>query len=305
MTRMFLRRLLALKRSVRQHQSAIGIRQPVRNVNQNENLVHDGRKTRRGWRFALTQVMLLGFAANALAQQATPTADPETGLGPNGEQLQVSAVIEMFTSQGCSSCPPADQLLEGYAKRRDVMALSFPVDYWDYLGWTDTLASAKNSERQRAYAKSRGDGAVYTPQAVINGSAHTVGSDRTQIERQIAKTSMAFAEKRVPMRFWRTSSMIVVEVASANTPPAKEATIWLAPVDEVVEVAVRRGENHGKKLKYYNVVHELMPIGVWNGKAMRIQLSAQPFLKPGNMRYAVLMQEGTSGPIIGAAWLGL
>lgn len=271
-------------------------------------LKFDTRRTKRcaALRMAMVPMLLAGFAAGALAQQSPPAANPETGLGPNGEPLPVSAVIELFTSQGCSSCPPADQLLESYAKRRDVMALSLPVDYWDYLGWKDTLATAKNSERQRAYAKSRGDGAVYTPQAVVNGSAHAVGSDRAQIERQIAKTAMEFAEKRVPMRFWRTPTMIIVEVASANdTATAKEATIWLAPVDEAVEVEIQRGENHGKSLKYFNVVRELTPIGVWTGKAMRIQIAAQPFLKPGNVRYAVLMQEGTNGPIIGAAWLGM
>lgn len=244
--------------------------------------------------------------AAALAQQPQKVADPQTGLGPDGAPVPVSAVIELFTSQGCSACPPADQLLESYANRRDVMALSLPVDYWDYLGWEDTLASKKNSERQRAYAKSRGDGAVYTPQAVVNGAGHAVGSDRSQIERQIAKTAMAFAQKHVPMRFWRTAGMIIVEIAArdANT-ESSQATIWLAPVEDVVEVEIRRGENLGKKLKYYNVVHELTPIGVWTGKAMRIQISAQPFVKPGNMRYAVLMQEGTTGPIIGAAWLGM
>lgn len=254
---------------------------------------------------AVTLAVTTPFAT-ALAQQPQPVTDPQTGLGPDGTPVPVSAVIELFTSQGCSACPPADRLLESYANRRDVMALSLPVDYWDYLGWEDTLASTKNSERQRAYAKSRGDGAVYTPQAVVNGAGHAVGSDPAQIERQIAKTAMAFAEKRVPMRFWRTSSMIIVEVASkAENAVSDQATIWLAPVEDFVEVEIQRGENRGKKLKYYNVVHELTPIGTWTGKPMRIQIAAQPFIRPGNMRYAVLMQEGTTGPIIGAAWLGL
>lgn len=262
------------------------------------------RMVRKGL-LALAWAATVPFGA-AFAQQPLTAADPQTGLGPDGAPVPVSAVIELFTSQGCSSCPPADRLLESYANRRDVMALSLPVDYWDYLGWKDTLASTKNSERQRSYAKARGDGAVYTPQAVVNGMGHAVGSDRSQIERQIAKTAMEFAAKRVPMRFWRTSSMIIVEVAAnSDNSEVKQATIWLAPVEDVVEVEIRRGENHGKTLKYFNVVHELTPIGVWTGKPMRIQIAAQPFIRPGNMRYAVLMQEGASGPIIGAAWLGL
>lgn len=251
----------------------------------------------------LAPILLL--SASAMAQEQTAAPDSVGGAGPDGQPMPVSAVIELFTSQGCSSCPPADALLQSYAKRTDVMALSYPVDYWDYLGWKDTLASAKNSERQRAYAKARGDGAVYTPQVVVNGLGHAVGSDRSQIEKQIAKTAMRFAAKRVPMRFWRTSSMIVVEVASAPAGmTATQATIWLAPVQEVAEVEIQRGENHGRTITYRNVVHELTPIGAWTGKPMRIQIAAQPFMKPGNMRYAVLLQEDSTGPIIGATWLG-
>ena len=250
---------------------------------------------------------MVGFVAVVLRLAGSvgeASAQSEPQAGPDAHP-QIAAVVELFTSQGCSSCPPADKLFETYVNRQDIVALSLPVDYWDYLGWKDTLASSKNSERQRGYAKARGDGAVYTPQVVVNGLAHAVGSDATQIERQIAKTSMAFANARVPMRFWRTSSMIVVETASApEGVAASEATVWLAPVHGVIEVEIPRGENHGKTVKYYNVVQELMPIGTWHGKPMRIQLAAQPFLKPGTTRYAVLLQEGSTGPIIGAAWLG-
>ena len=267
------------------------------------------RNTRR-YRVAIAATIVIA-AVTALvrpssANAAEPVANSQTtAVGIANEPVTVSAVIELFTSQGCSSCPPADRLLQSYAKRQDVMALSYPVDYWDYLGWKDTLASEKNSERQRGYAKTRGDGSVYTPQAVINGVAHAVGSDRSEIEKQIAKTALKFAAKRVPIRFWRTSNMIIVETASAPAGlQVKEATIWLAPVREDVEVEIEHGENHGKSLKYCNVVHELMPIGVWTGQAMRIQLAARPFLRPGNTRYAVLMQEGTTGAILGAAWMG-
>ncbi len=250
-------------------------------------------------------MLAVGLAASVAAQEAAQTTEPANVVGPDGQPVPVSAVIELFTSQGCSSCPPADALLESYAKRRDVLALSLPVDYWDYLGWKDTLASNKNSDRQRAYAKSRGDGAIYTPQVVVNGIGHAVGSDNAAIERQIAKTAMTFAGKRVPMRFWRATSMLILEMASApDASSIGEATIWLAPIEDVVEVKVQRGENHGKTLKYYNVVHELTPIGMWTGKPMRIQIAAQPFLKAGNMHFAVLLQEGATGSIIGAAWLG-
>lgn len=256
--------------------------------------------------------LLLVVTQAALAAQASPTAGKAENAGDGSDQTPVAAVLELFTSQGCSSCPPADALFKTYVDRKDVVALSLPVDYWDYLGWKDTLASAKNSERQRAYAKARGDGAVYTPQVVVNGAGHAVGSDSAAIERQIARTTLEFDRRRVAMRFWRASNMLVVEAAGTNPDDvertqggkAGEATIWLAAVQREAEVTIAKGENHGKALKYYNVVQEMTPIGLWNGAPMRLQLPSQTFLRPGTYRYAVIMQQGTAGPIIGAAWLG-
>src|SRR5438552_17846390 len=101
---------------------------------------------------------------------------------------QSRAVIELFTSQGCSSCPPADQLLGQLTADPSLVPVSVPVDYWDYLGWKDTLASPRNTARQKAYARARGDGQVYTPQVVVNGSVHALGSDKAAIEQAIVKT---------------------------------------------------------------------------------------------------------------------
>lgn len=218
------------------------------------------------------------------------------------------SVIELFTSQGCSSCPPADALLGKLVQERNLIPLTLAVDYWDYLGWKDTLASPKNSERQRAYAKARGDGAVYTPQVVVNGLGHAVGSDPAAIERQIARTTMEFDRRRIAMRFWRASNMLIVEAAAAqgtDTTATKpiEATIWIAAVQREAEITIAKGENRGQTLKYYNVVEQLTPVGMWSGKELRLQLATQAFVRPGTYRYAVLMQQGAAGPIIGAAWL--
>lgn len=242
----------------------------------------------------------------ALDVLAAPAAPGETAAGHTSEAAPVSAVVELFTSQGCSSCPPADALFKSFVDRKDIVALSLPVDYWDYLGWKDTLASPKNSERQRAYAKARGDGAVYTPQVVVNGAAHAVGSDAAAIERQIARTTMDFERRRVPMRFWRASNTLVIEVGTTPVDGGKpsEATIWIAAVQREAEVMITKGENHGHTLKYYNVVQALTPVGMWSGKELRLQLASQTFMRPGTYRYAVLMQHGAAGPIIGAAWLG-
>ncbi|MGE0854944.1 MAG: DUF1223 domain-containing protein [Hyphomicrobiaceae bacterium] len=255
--------------------------------------------------------MLLALCATLTASVATAgTRAMAVGAGDPAAEGEapppVSAVVELFTSQGCSSCPPADRLFETYVKRLDIVAISLPVDIWDYLGWADTLASPRNTARQRSYAKQRGDGAVYTPQIVVNGVAHAVGSDQSQIERQIAKTTLAFAQRRVPIKFWRTSSMVMIEAAAA-APDSKPrpATIWLAAVEDHVDVEIQRGENRGRAVRYFNVVRELIPVGLWAGEAVQVSLPAQAVLKPGVVRYAVLLQEGTTGPILGAAWLGL
>src|SRR5277367_2010399 len=109
------------------------------------------------------------------------------------------AVVELFTSQGCSSCPPADKIIGELAKDPSVIALSMPIDYWDYLGWKDTLADSRFSARQKAYSQVRGDREVYTPQVVVNGSEHVVGSDRAAIERAIGATKKADGVMSVPV----------------------------------------------------------------------------------------------------------
>ncbi len=218
----------------------------------------------------------------------------------------VKSVVELFTSQGCSSCPPADALLKRYAERTDIVALSLPVDYWDYLGWKDTLASPRNTQRQRTYARTRGDGAVYTPQIVVNGVTHMVGSSRPHIDHALAETGAAFEAHQVPVRFWHESGSLIIQAGEA--PPgsdAAEAIVWLAVVQKAVEVPVKRGENHGKTLTFYNVVRELAPVGTWNGKPMSIRLARTALMRPDTETCAVLLQNGEGGPIIGAAWMGL
>jgi hypothetical protein len=223
---------------------------------------------------------------------------------PNKIAAEPKAVVELFTSQGCSSCPKADAVLAGLANRDDVIALSMPVDYWDYLGWKDTLASPKFSERQRAYAQARGDGAIYTPQMVVNGLVHVNGSDEDAIGRDIEKTGKTVSSSFVPIRISEDKDRLLVE--TGPTPPgttAKEATLWLAVMAKNVTVPIGRGENQGKTITYNNVVRELMPIGMWSGKPVTVQLARHSFMRPGADRCAVLLQQGKAGPIIGAALL--
>jgi hypothetical protein len=239
---------------------------------------------------------LAGFGSLAQAQVS------DAANIAQADQHQPKAVIELFTSQGCSSCPVADALLGRLAGRDDVLAISLSVDYWDYLGWKDTLAQPKFSERQKAYAKALGDGMLYTPQVVVNGSAHVSGSNEGKIEHAVEKMAKAFAATRVPVHLSAVAGKLVVDIGPApQGAAAKDATVWLAVISKSVEVPITRGENRGKTITYSNVVRELMPIGTWSGKAMTVQLERHSFMQGNAERCAVLVQQGRAGPIVGAA----
>ena len=211
-------------------------------------------------------------------------------------------VIELYTSQGCSSCPRADALLKRYIARPDVIALSFNVDYWDYLGWKDTLGKAAYSKRQRAYARARGDGKVYTPQVVANGLDHAVGSIKPQVDRALNKSADRLSGYRVGMELQNDQSNFVIKVA-AGTKPSKPATIYIAAVDPAVTVKIKGGENHGRKITYHNVVRSMMPVGMWTGEATTIRLRRQDVLAAGGKKCAVLLQAANAGPILAADWM--
>ncbi len=241
----------------------------------------------------LGSLVLGGHMSPASAQGAKGTP---AGEGP------IKAVLELYTSQGCSSCPPADALMEKYTARKDVLALSFPVDYWDYLGWKDTLANPKFSDRQRQYARQRGDGRVYTPQMVVSGRTHTIGSSDQAIESAIASTATELAHERIPVKVRADKDHLFIETGNApEGSKLAEATIWLVMVQRVVEVKIAKGENRGKTVKYYNVVREMSPVGMWAGKPNTLTLPRAAIASPDNTLCAVLLQVGNTGPIVGAA----
>jgi hypothetical protein len=228
----------------------------------------------------------------------------EAGAQATATSAQIKAVYELFTSQGCSSCPAADAILGRLAKRDDVIALTLPVDYWDYLGWRDTLARSEFTDRQKAYAKLLGDGMVYTPQAVVSGLAHVNGSNEEGIERAIEKTAKRFLTSRVTVSLTAADGRLKIDIAPApDGAVPKEATVWLAAIAGSVEVPITRGENQGRTILYTNVVRRLMPIGTWNGTEMIVKLDRHSFMSNSADRCAVLLQEGQGGPIVGAALL--
>ncbi|HUS96446.1 MAG TPA: DUF1223 domain-containing protein [Hyphomicrobiaceae bacterium] len=225
-------------------------------------------------------------------------------LAASGVQSPKITVLELYTSQGCSSCPAADRLFQSYTKRRNMVALTFHVDYWDYLGWTDTLAKRVFSERQRAYADQRRDGDVYTPQIIVNGLKHVIGSQARQIDGALAATSPNGGTgqvPQVPMSVSAKSGTFVIKIGTA-LPPKKPATVWLALVRPKVTVKIKRGENRGKAITYHNVVHSISPVGMWSGPETTIRLQQDAVLHGKPMNCAVLLQVD-SGPILAAAWM--
>jgi hypothetical protein len=222
------------------------------------------------------------------------------------------AVLELFTSQGCSSCPPADKLVGELSGDPSLVALSVPIDYWDYLGWKDTLASPAHSARQRAYSRVRGDRQVYTPQIVVNGSTHVLGSDRTAVERAIAQTDQKSGVMSLPIELaiggaGTSGQSLNVQVESAENEHAA-GEVWLCPLSKSVEVEIGRGENRGSTITYHNVVRGWVKLGDWSGAKSNWQVPVSQIATDGVDAAAVLVQEGSRdkpGIILGAAYLPL
>jgi len=216
-----------------------------------------------------------------------------------GAEAPPRAVVELFTSQGCSSCPPADELLAKLAREPDLIALSLPVDYWDRLGWKDTLARHAFTERQRAYADKRNDGMAYTPQAVVNGREPAVGSHRLAIELAASATAAGI---NVPLGIERKRGGIVVSVGAAPAGAAVPATVVLLPFYASREVVIGRGENARLKVTYTNVVGDILAIADWKGEAITRTVPRETL--KGYDGVVALVQEGSiakPGAILGAA----
>jgi len=213
------------------------------------------------------------------------------------------AVLELFTSQGCSSCPPADRLVGQFANDPSVVALSVPIDYWDYLGWRDTLANPAHSARQRAYARARGDGQVYTPQIVVNGSADALGSDQVAIDRAIVQTDRKTGVMSLPVVLTVNNGTLDVSVSDADKATAV-AEVWLCPLAKTVAVSIGRGENRGRTITYHNVVRNWLKLGTLSAGQSNWNVPIAQIKAEGIDAAAVMVQEGSHdrpGIILGAA----
>lgn len=209
-------------------------------------------------------------------------------------------VVELFTSQGCSSCPPAEAYLGELAARDDVIALEFHVDYWDYIGWKDRFAQSGFTERQKAYSRRLGSRYVYTPQMVIGGAAHVVGSDRVAVENEIVARRRARddggAGPKVALSHGSDGVQITV-TGRADQP----YDVVMAVFDRSHETRVTRGENAGMSLTNANVVRSLERIGVWEGGTLVMTVPLDQVMARGGC--AVLLQTPEFGPIVAASSL--
>ena len=200
-------------------------------------------------------------------------------------------VIELFQSQGCSSCPPANANLFAWAARDDALALNFAVDYWDSLGWKDTFARPVFTARQWAYARALGHGEVYTPQTIVNGRADVTGADAAELQ------ALAKREDRGPGGPDLSIEAGRATIGAGEAPPGG-ADVWLARYDPATrEVAVKRGENAGRLLPHAHVVVDLLLLGQWRGEPVRFDLPAKTDPR---LLDAVLVQAAGTGPILAA-----
>jgi len=218
------------------------------------------------------------------------------GLAMADDQGQGSVVVELYTSQGCSSCPPADEILAGLADRGDVIALALHVDYWDYIGWKDVFGSPQFTERQRAYARAAGARTIYTPQMIVDGMEHLVGARPAELTALI-KRYEAMPEKAV-LDVARKGGTLAISARPVGHLP-QGAVVQLVRYKPEETVEIRSGENAGREISYRNIVTEWHSLGTWDGSAplsMSVPVSdSQPIV--------VILQEPGPGRIIAATAL--
>jgi hypothetical protein len=214
-------------------------------------------------------------------------------------KLAPKAVLELFTSQGCSSCPKADAMLDEMSKRPDVVALAYHVDYWDYIGWEDTFGAKENSQHQRDYAESWGSSRIFTPQLVINGKGGLVGSKRDAVNTALGGATLPLDVKLV------AAANDMLQVSVPANPAHGDAMIWLVTFLDRADVAIERGENEGKHVAYSQIVTGRQVLGMWNHETgAELTLPLAEALTGRSNGAVILIQEdrdGLPGPILGAA----
>ena len=238
---------------------------------------------------------LLRIASAALVSASFAAAGGSVAAAGSGP-----VVVELYTSQGCHSCPPADAYLGKLAKRDGVIALSFHITYWDYLGWRDPFALPAATKRQRNYSRQFRRGYVYTPQMVIDGRAETVGSRTWSVDREIKKAKARDDKITVTFTKGADGSLQASLPAGPEGAAPERASVMMVLFDRAHTTRIKRGENAGKTLTYHNVVRAMRKIGTWDGKAQTIRVPWHTAGHDGRDGCVVLVQSQKTGRIIGA-----
>ncbi len=234
----------------------------------------------------------LGRAARVFALIALASAQP---LAARADHTPEPVVVELFTSQGCSSCPPADALLESLALREDVIALALHVDYWDYIGWEDMFADPAYTLRQKGYAHAAGARTIYTPQMIVGGMEHLVGVRPEELMELIARHQQVPASVHLSLTRAGGQLSISAEAAALGRP----VVVQLVEYVPSETVTIERGENAGQTLTYANIVSGWTELGTWDGTAP-LSLSVPA---GGDRPAVVILQEQGPGRIVAAARL--
>lgn len=226
----------------------------------------------------------------AIAFALAVTLSPAVQAGEN------LVVVELYTSQGCSSCPPADDLLEKLAEKDHVVALALHVDYWDYIGWKDSFANPAYTARQKSYAAASGHRSVYTPQLIIGGTDYVIGNKPMAVADAI--NAKLLAGSVVDLNVRRTGNS--VEISADPIKGAKNAmVVQLVRYTPSESVSIKRGENAGRTIQYANIVTDWQEVGRWNGKKpLRISANAS-----GSDPVVVIVQAAGFGPVLATARL--
>jgi hypothetical protein len=207
------------------------------------------------------------------------------------------SVVELYTSEGCSSCPPADAYLGELARREGILALSFHVDYWNDLGWRDASALSSLTSRQQAYARRLRLNSIFTPQIIVDGRESFVGTDRRGIEAFLARSS-----PKHPITLSVENGEVVIAVAPSETSEGDE--VVLVPFRQRIVTQVVRGENHGRTLEEFNVVRELRTVGRTSTQSQQWHIRFDALPKDAT-DVAVLLQRPQQGEIVGVARVSL
>jgi hypothetical protein len=240
------------------------------------------------------RVLKLGVCLSAILSFADSAS-----AGQHGDGRPI--VVELFTSQGCSDCPAADQIVVELAKRKDVIALSLPITYWDMLGWKDTFATGANTKRQQAYAKAMNRTGIYTPQMIVDGVVDVVGNQRERVFSVIAaRGAQPPNQQAADLNLGLASGRVEISIGASHAKTKPLATIWVMRTLSLAAVSVQQGENKNRMLTYANLVREMQRMGEWTGEAMKINLPvALGHSKQDGV--AVILQSNDYGEVLAAA----